>query len=124
MLVLALLLFNYPIYICIACVLCRLLNTLINMVAVQKQTSYKMLEQLKSILGTLVISLIMGGASLLMQYLLPNLRTIWLLVIQIFVGAGVYLLLSILFKLESFKYTVNYIKGLFSKHKDNEAHIN
>lgn len=120
-LVLALLLFNDPIYICIACVLCTLLNTLINMIAVQKQTGYKVFEQLKSIFGTLIVSLVMGGLCLLIQYLLPNLRTIWLLAIQISVGVGVYLLLSFLFKLESFKYSVDYVKGLFSKRKDNEA---
>lgn len=76
--------------------------------------NYSFTEQIRDIVPAIGIALIMGcGISIIYLLNWPDIIT---LVAQIFLGAGVYVLLSILFKLEEWSYLSGIILS-FAKHK-------
>lgn len=81
----------------------------------RKLLGYTYREQLMDIAPPILLSCVMGaavrGAALL------NLSTTVTLAVQIFVGAAVYVLLSCVFRLDSFQYILNMIKGFFPRKK-------
>ncbi len=80
----------------------------------RKLLKYSYPEQLFDILPSLVLAVVMGAAVYAIE-LLP-LNALLTLIIQIPVGILVYLLGSIIFKLESYTYVLNCLKN-FLKHK-------
>lgn len=74
---------------------------------------YSYLEQMKDILPGVLLAVIMGALIFPVQFLgLPDIVTIC---IQIPLGAAIYIAGAKLFKLDSFSYLINTVKGLFRK---------
>lgn len=98
-------------------VLVNILYTIINMIPGKKLLNYNLLEQIKDIMPSLLISLFMYFVVSLFNLLVIN---VYLkLFIQIIIGLAIYICLNIIFKIESYYYVLNTIKGFFSnkKHK-------
>ncbi len=92
-----------------------LLSTVVNSYPNKKLIGYMWFEQMKDIIPQLLVAFAMAVPVFFMQYL--PLPTIVLLVLQVIAGAAIYLLLSMLFKLESYVYTLNILKGLLKRRK-------
>lgn len=93
----------------VSCVLSQIINSWPN----KKLMGYSYLEQLKDILPGILLAGIMFGAVYSITFLdLPNLVTI---IIQVLLGAVIYIGLSALFRLESFQYILNMIKPIIDK---------
>lgn len=96
---------------CVATVITSIINASPN----KKLMNYSYMEQIKDMLPSIVLSLIMCAVVLLVGTLKINLCL--LLVLQVIVGGFVYVLLSILFKLECFEYVLDILKGFLKKKK-------
>ena len=94
---------------CIATVSSSIINAAPN----KKLMDYSYLEQIKDMLPSIVLSLVMCAVVLLVGLLDINLYL--LLALQIVVGIVVYVVLSKLFKLECFDYVLNILKGFLKK---------
>ena len=81
-----------------------------------KILGYKVSEQLMDFLPSVCLSIVMGGFVFGVSFI--PMHYIGVLVVQVLVGVIVYVGLSALFKLESFKYIVSNIKVVISKLKD------
>ncbi len=81
----------------------------------KKLFGYGFIEQMKDILPFWFMSGVMMVS--VMAISLLNLPTMLELVVMVLVGAIVYILLSIIFKVESFKYILNIAKPILSKFK-------
>ena len=78
-----------------------------------KLLGYSYLEQLRDILPSILLAVAMGGCVSLVSFLpLGNLAT---LLLQILLGGTIYLAGSALFKLESFEYLLQTIRGFKKK---------
>lgn len=95
--------------------LAEIVSTFINWPANKKILNYKYKEQLNDIIGPLIISTIMYAA-VAIEVLLP-LKGLFLLIVQIGTGGLVYIILSMIFKLDSFEYVINIFKPLMIKLK-------
>ena len=87
-----------------------LVSTFINAFPNRRLLNYQYKEQIKDILPALLISLVMFSVVFPMNYL--NINIYLLLLIQILIGAGLYLGLAYIFKLESLDYLIKMIKDL------------
>lgn len=117
-LVVAVFLFDSVIAIGIALVICTVLNTLLNMIVISRLVHYSVLQQLRSVSGITLASLLMGVACFGLGFLLGNtLPAVVCLLIQTAAGIAVYLLFCVVFRLQAFRYAVNYIKIFLQKHK-------
>ena len=86
--------------------ICQIINTWPN----KKLINYGYFEQLKDIIPTILLAWGMGGIVYCVNFLgLSNLIT---LVIQIPLGVAIYVVCSKLFKMESFDYLLDTIKGI------------
>lgn len=93
----------------ISSVLCQIINSWPNW----KLLKYNYLEQLKDILPGIILAVGMGCCVSLVSLLhLPDLLT---LLIQIPLGAGIYLVASAILRLESFQYVCGMIRSLVKK---------
>ncbi len=97
-----------PVMLAVSAILCTVVATLINTFPNRKLIGYKYRYQLADIVPNLIISLIMGAVVLLMNSLQIN--PFLLLVLQLLVGAAVYILLSIITRNENFKYLLSTAK--------------
>lgn len=89
------------------------LSQIINSWPNKKLMNYSYLEQLKDILPGILLAAFMGGCVYCVNFLHLN---NWLtLIIQVPLGAIIYIGLSALFKLESFTYILNMIKPVIRK---------
>lgn len=91
--------------------LCQLINTWPN----RKLLKYGYLDQIKDILPEILMAIFAGACAYFIIYL--PISTLWTVLIQLFVGGFVYLLLSYIFKLDSFKYIKGIINGTIKKKK-------
>lgn len=89
-------------------ILSSLLSQLINTWPNRKLLDYRYLEQLKDILPSILLAVFMGCCMWLVN--LAHLQDIVTLVIQILIGASVYLGGSALLKLDTFEYLWNVVK--------------
>lgn len=88
-------------------------NQIINAWPNRKLLNYSYGQQIADIIPSVLLSGVMFGAVWCVQYLhLGNFVT---LIIQLFVGVAVYVLGSIILKLESFSYMLGVLKGLRSR---------
>lgn len=92
-----------------------LLCTVINAIPNKKLLHYSWLEQLKDILPNLALAVVMGVPVFLLNYL--PLPTIVVLLLQILTGCAIYVGLSVVLKLEVFRYLLNAVKGFLHKGK-------
>lgn len=93
-----------------------IISTFINSHPNLKLLNYSYKEQIKDIMPSLLISIIMGV--IVYSILFLNLSSYITLLIQVLVGVIVYIELAKLFKLECFTYLVNTIKGILKKRKE------
>ena len=94
-------------------ILSSLLSQLINTWPNRKLLDYRYLEQLKDILPSILLAVFMGCCMWLVN--LAHLPDIVTLVIQILIGAAVYLGGSALLKLDTFEYLWNVVKPKIQK---------
>lgn len=95
-----------------------ILAQIINSWPNKKLLNYSYFEQIKDILPQICLSLLMGFIVYFVIFL--NLSDILTLIIQIPLGALVYIGLSKLFKVDSYEYCIKTIKELISKKKEIE----
>ena len=94
------------------------LSQIINSWPNKKLLKYGYLEQLKDIIPTLGLAVFMGASVYFVSYL--GLNDILTLIIQFVAGVAIYILGSIIFKLESFNYFKSLNGKLFSARKEKE----
>ena len=93
----------------------NVISIVINLYPAKRLLDYDAFEQLKDILPTIMISLVMGVVIFAITFIeLNNLLTLGL---QILVGGCVYYLLCSIFKLDGFNYIMEYIKNYRNNQK-------
>ena len=97
-----------PLAMAYSMIISSILSQIINSWPNWKLLSYSYFEQIRDILPSLLLALFMGGCISLIPRLDLNLGVT--LLIQGILGAIIYILLSILLKLEEFRYLINTIK--------------
>lgn len=107
--------FNDVYIVMFSALLAEIVSTFINWPANKKILNYKYKEQLNDIIGPLIISSIMYAA-VAVEVLLP-MKGLFLLIVQIGTGGLVYIILSMIFKIDSYEYMVNIFKPLMIKFK-------
>lgn len=109
-------LFDSPLAICASLVVSTVLNVILNMSVMSKLVGYGVVDQVKSILSTLVCSIGMALCCIGVKFLLHDvLSSLPLMVLQIVVGMFMYICFACLLKVEAFGYTMNYVKGKLLK---------
>jgi len=88
-------------------------SSFINAFPNKKLINYNYFEQVKDIVPSLILALIMAVVVFSLSYL--NLPLIFKLILQIFTGGTVYILLSYYLKIEAFTYLLDTLKVLISK---------
>ena len=92
-------------------IICTFINAYPNL----KLLNYSYTEQIKDITPSLILSLIMGCASYSIKWFGMS---AWLtLILQIFIGAIIYIGLAKIFKLECFTYLLNTVKDMLKNRK-------
>ena len=91
----------------------RILSQIINSWPNWKLLNYNYLEQLRDILPSICISVFMGVCVYFIGFL--SLPTLLQLIIQVIVGAIIYIVASIVLKLEEFNYLFGMIKSFKKK---------
>lgn len=91
------------------------LSQIINAMPNKKLFDYSYFQQIKDISPEVLLSVFMGICVYFIKFItLPN---IVILLLQLFIGVGIYWLFSALLHLESYVFIVNYIKSIFIKEK-------
>jgi teichuronic acid exporter len=104
----------YGVYaIALGLVLSGVISSVINAYPNRKLLDYSYREQIKDIMPSLLLSLVMGAIVFSIQFL--DLQIWEILLLQIFVGLAVYIGLAKLFKLECFTYLMQTGKEIFLK---------
>lgn len=99
----------------VTAVIVAVFSAIVNAVPNKKLLGYTFKMQIQDILPTLLLSGVMFAVTFPISFLDIN---IWLmLIIQVIVGAVVYIGLSVIFKVESFKYILGLVKGLLKRGK-------
>lgn len=96
------LMFDSAIVIALGMILQTIISCFINAFPNSKLLNYGYIEQLKDILPNMVVSIIMSISIYLLVLL--DLNDLMLLIVQVVSGMSIYLLLSYLFRIDSFKY--------------------
>jgi len=91
------------------------LSQIINSWPNRKLLNYGYLEQLKDILPGILLAVFMGVCVYFVGYI--KLPTILVLIVQIIVGAIMYIGLSVVLKLEAFEYLCGMLKNMLNKKK-------
>ena len=99
---------NSPVLLAWSAVVCTLFASLINTFPNRKLIGYKYRYQITDIVPNLLISLVMGAVVIVMNKI--SMSVYLLMPLQMFVGAILYIILSIATKNESFKYLLSTIK--------------
>jgi len=90
-----------------------ILNQIINSWPNKKLLNYGYVEQLKDILPGIMLAIFMGAVVYFLGFIkLPSIIT---LVIQIIVGGSIYIVMSMIFHLESFEYLSEMLKSLLNR---------
>ena len=109
LLLIAVFCFDSPIAIAMTGLIGTVTGSFINAYPNKKLVGYSYFEQMKDILPSLLIALIMFGCVLAVGML--EFPVLLLLVLQVIVGVLVYFVLSVLFQLEAFKYLLKMVKS-------------
>ena len=107
-----------PIWIAVGLVGVRMFAQFINAFPSKKLFGYSYARQLRDILPSILVSLMMGVLVYLISYL--PIADIYILLIQVPLGVGIYVLLSWLLQKEMFRYALSLISGLIKKKKTAE----
>lgn len=106
--VIAVFVFKSVFYIVIGYLICTLLSILCFMICTSKIIGYTPQEQLADIIPPLSISLVMGVAVMVVDKI--SIRPILSLFLQILIGALIYFVLALVFKIEALSYLHGFIK--------------
>lgn len=112
-LAIAVLCFDSPIAIAMTGVFTAFLGWFVNAYPNKKLVSYAYLEQIRDVLPSLLMALLMCGVVLLVGMM--KLPLVILLIVQVLVGVIVYLFLSVIIKPEAYVMVVKMIKKLITK---------
>ena len=93
----------------VSCVLSQIINSWPN----KRLLGYGYLEQLRDFMPGVILAVVMGICVYFIGYI--NLPNIIVLIIQVIVGATIYIVMPIVFKLESFLYLWNMVKTYLKK---------
>ena len=93
-----------------------IISQIINSWPNKKLLNYSYIDQLKDILPSILLSVFMGCIVYLFNLL--KLSSVVTLIIQIIVGGIVYISLAKLFKIDSFEYILDTLKGFRKKTKN------
>lgn len=96
-------------------ILVVIFSNIVNSVPNKKLVGYGYLEQIKDLLPSLILSMVMGAAAYSVSLL--KLNNFLTLILQVVVGVAVYGALSLIFKLPSFYYLLDIAKNKFLKKK-------
>ena len=106
----------YGIYVmAIFYVVTSFISTMINAFPTKKLLGFGYLDQLKTVLPALILSIVMFISVYLLNYL--NVEPLLLLIMQVSLGGIIYISLSAIFKVDSFVYLLNTIKEVIKKKK-------
>lgn len=104
----------YGVYaIAVGTLISGIISTFINSHPNIKLLDYSYIEQIKDIVPSLLISIIMGLSIYWIKFL--NISNMSIIFIQIVIGILVYITLAKIFKLECYEYLINTIKNIFLK---------
>ncbi len=112
-LIIAVVFFHTPMAIALTGVFTTIISCVVNALPNKKLVGYSYFEQVKDLTPSFCLALVMGGCVLLVEYL--GLASWLTLIIQIIVGAGVYLALSALFKLTPYRMIMDRVKAVLLK---------
>ena len=101
--------------IAVGMVISTTLSAIINAIPNKKLLGYTFKMQLADILPGLLLSLVMFGVVYPISLL--DLNVFVMLIVQVAVGAIIYISLSVIFKVESFKYILGIVKGFLKRGK-------
>lgn len=115
---LGILAFSFPFgvyYLAIGEVFSGLISSFINAYPNKKLLNYGYGEQIRDVLPSILLSIIMGGIVFTIPLL--SLSPLVTMTIQIVIGICIYFGLAIVFKLECFSYLINTVNSLVKRHK-------
>lgn len=107
--------FDSPLAIAATGLITTWISWFVNAFPNKKLLNYFYLEQIKDVLPSMVMALAMCGMVLLVGQL--EIPVFFLLVFQVMTGVAVYLLLSVIFKPEPYRFVMAQIKNMMSKKK-------
>ena len=109
--------FDSPIAIAASGIVITFITCFVNASPNKKLIGYSYIEQMKDILPSFIMSIVMVAAIYPIIYL--GLHDVVTILVQVLVGVIVYIGLSKMFKNESFEYLWNMAKTKLTKHKNN-----
>lgn len=89
------------------------ISMIVNMIPNKKLIDYSVYEQIKDLAPAMLVSVLMGGAIWLVGHI--QMKMIFVLFLQIFMGMATYFYLSGLFKIDSYAYALGLLKNLFKR---------
>ena len=116
-LIVAVFCFDSPIAIAMTGAITTLISCFVNAFPNKKLINYSYFEQMKDILPSFIVSLVMLGAVLAVGQL--PIAPILLLLVQLIVGVIIYAALSAIFRLHGFTILMNVVKSFIKKGKNN-----
>lgn len=99
--------------------LATVISSFVNAFPNKKLLGYSYLEQIKDMLPSMLLAGVMGVAVLCVQFI--GLADIWTLMIQVPLGALIYILGAKLLKMESFEYILNLAKSFLKKKESTQT---
>lgn len=102
-----------PEMLAVSSIVCTVIATIVNTVPNRSLIGYRYRDQIKDILPNLLIASIIGFVVLVMNEI--AISPFLLLIIQVLVGATLYVILSIITKNENFKYLLNMLKQIIRR---------
>ncbi len=112
-LIISLFAFNDVLVVAIGALISELVSTLVNVPAIKKLLGYSYRQQLSDLWSTLIMSVIMYIGVYFVGTIFDS--AIISLIIQIIIGGSIYIGLSMAFRVESYNYTKNTIKGILRR---------
>ena len=116
-LVVAVLCFDSPIAIAMTGVITTVVSCFINSYPNKKLVGYSYFEQMKDILPSLLLSVLMGAVILLVGML--RIHAFFLLLIQVTLGIAIYLGASVILKPAPYRFIVGQLRAYLNKKKTN-----
>ena len=95
-----------------------IISSFVNAFPNKKLLGYSYLEQIKDMLPSMLLAALMGAIVLCVQFI--GLADIWTLIIQVPLGAVIYIVGAKVFKMESFEYIWDLLKSFLKKRKSKE----
>lgn len=99
--------------IALSMIISTILSSFINAYPNSKILKYSYIDQIKDMMPSILLSLLMSIVIYPISIIINN--SLLLIIVQVLIGGMIYMLLSRIFKLESFMYIINMIKNIKNK---------